>query len=198
MPADIWIHTPPIASSNIERDLCVLTEHLARVGHNTAHGVLGGEWGYGADYDGPVFEMHPFWWGDCECGHETLEMEWLQQHPHADECYQAELERRDWQEPEKLAAEWELPRYGCAVHCTCGRDNAYQRWMDENPHPRTCPEMRPNFRHKPSGLEIRWYKWIGRSMEYLPAEPTPVKWRALFAECVVSLAPAARDDEEAP
>lgn len=33
-----------------------------------SHGLLGGSYGYGQDFKNDVFEMHPFWWGDCTCG----------------------------------------------------------------------------------------------------------------------------------
>jgi hypothetical protein len=33
-----------------------------------SHGLLGGSYGYGQDFSNDVFEMHPYWWGDCTCG----------------------------------------------------------------------------------------------------------------------------------
>jgi hypothetical protein len=33
-----------------------------------SHGLLGGSYGYGQDFKNAVFEMHPYWWGDCTCG----------------------------------------------------------------------------------------------------------------------------------
>lgn len=163
-------------------DLCDLTELLDSKGHEAQHGVLGGEWGYGAEYTSTVFEMHPFWWGDCTCGFEQLECEWLDAHPHADDCYQSELERRDYQSPEVLAKEWGIPRLGCFCHCTCGQEQEYVAWHRENAHDPACPEVRPNFRHFESGLEVRWYKYIGRDME-LSFTPDREEWNRIIGEC---------------
>jgi len=185
-------------------DLVDLTERLSQRGAEPAMGLLGGEFGYGAEYENDVFEMHPFWWGDCQCGHEDREMEWENTHPHAESCYQSELRRRgylnhpgypdydpnlpegDSDLPQRLAAEWGLSRYGCAVHCTCGRDKQYAAWEKENPHPAHCPEVRPNFRHKASGAEVRWYKWIGRDTE-VKGVGSRSHWRRIIAECEASL-----------
>lgn len=51
-----------------------LTETIAtRTGVEPGHGLLGGEWGYGCDYENDVFRMHPYCWcgrEDCAyCGH---------------------------------------------------------------------------------------------------------------------------------
>lgn len=43
----------------------------------------------------------------------------------------------------------------------------------------------PNFWHKPSGLRVWWYKWIGRSQEV--HNPNNADIGAVFRECVDSL-----------
>lgn len=49
--------------------LYALSEQLGRMNPKAqAHGCLGGEWGYGQDFKNDVFEMHPYWWGECTCG----------------------------------------------------------------------------------------------------------------------------------
>lgn len=68
--------------------------------------------------------------------------------------------------------------------CTCGVEVDGEA---DEPHMPTCRYELPNFRHKPSGLEVRWYKWIGRSMEWSRSFG-PTEWRALFSECVTSVA----------
>lgn len=183
------------ASANISEDLYRLTEYLAKNGYNAAHGVLGGDWGYGCEVSNETFEMHPFWWGDCECGHDDREGEWEDANPHADDCYQSELDRRSengakgapWEIAPQLAAEWGLSEYGCAVHCTCGRDVRRAEWVDENHHDPACPMVRPNFRHHASGLEVRWYKYIGRSMEVVPSLPDGRRWAEMLDDCVRSV-----------
>lgn len=52
---------------------------------------------------------------------------------------------------------------------------------DDAPHVPACKAGRPNFRHKASGLEIRWYKYIGRSMEY-SREVSREEWDRIIAE----------------
>lgn len=44
------------------------------------------------------------------------------------------------------------------------------------------PNREPNFRHKPSGTEATWYKYIGRSMEV----DIQGDWREIFRECMES------------
>ena len=53
---------------------------------------------------------------------------------------------------------------------------------DDTPHSSTCKAGRPNFLHKASGFEVRWYKWIGRSME-LSREVSPAEWATILDEC---------------
>jgi hypothetical protein len=56
-------------------------------------------------------------------------------------------------------------------HCTCGREELWQAWIRTNTHGERCPIEMPNFWHKPSGLKVCWYKYIGRDME-IAAKPT--------------------------
>ncbi len=47
---------------------------------------------------------------------------------------------------------------------------------------------KPNFLHKASGLEIRWYKYIGRGMT-VNRHVCPDCFQDIFAECMNSLLP---------
>jgi hypothetical protein len=50
-------------------------------------------------------------------------------------------------------------------------------------------EVRSNFYHPKSGTKVKWYKYIGRSMEIeLKGE-----WREIVAECVASIGVSALD-----
>lgn len=58
---------------DLDSGLYDLTEQIAlRTEANTSHGVLGGMWGYGAEYENDTFMMHPYCWcerEDCKwCG----------------------------------------------------------------------------------------------------------------------------------
>jgi hypothetical protein len=57
---------------------------------------------------------------------------------------------------------------GCAVHCTCDYDDKWGKFVAEvvsefgggdEGHKKTCPIVLPNFLYKPTGFEIRWYKY---------------------------------------
>ena len=58
--------------------------------------------------------------------------------------------------PEKYGANFENDVFIMHPFCWCDKGNC-KYCDDENPA--------PNFLHKDSGLEIHWYKYIGRSME---------------------------------
>jgi hypothetical protein len=45
----------------------------------------------------------------------------------------------------------------------------------------------PNFLHKASGFELRWYKYIGRGMS-VNRRVTLAEFQAIFDECMASLA----------
>ena len=174
-----------------------LSEFLARRAPDRQHhGMLGGEYGYGQEFQNDVFEMFPFFWGDCGCGHEDAEGAWADAHPHADSCYQCELERRTDAAGDGspgvssianlLAEEWGLPELGCAVHCTCGRDAVYAAWLAEHAHDPRCGVARPNFAHVGSGLRVSWYKYIGRSMT-CNQPVTKQAWATILEECRASV-----------
>ena len=69
----IIIVTPPVATSNIDLDLVSLTEYLVKNGNDDGSGGgygLGGEFGYGIDFENEVFIMHHYCW--CEREDECL------------------------------------------------------------------------------------------------------------------------------
>lgn len=173
----------------VAADLRALTRALDARGHEAAGGFLGGEWGYGAEYIGTTFRMHPFWWGDCGCGFDDREAAWDAAHPHTATCYQSELVRAGWPEADidlgAFAVARGLPAYGCAVHCTCGQDLARQEWHAENGHHPDCPVERPNFAHPASGVQVRWYKYIGRGMEL--AGVTAATWAQAIADATAEV-----------
>lgn len=67
MSTDIQIITPPVANESdaLDAGLVALTEAISkRDADLVAHGFLGGDFGYGAQFENEVFMMHPFCW--CE------------------------------------------------------------------------------------------------------------------------------------
>lgn len=62
----------------------------------------------------------------------------------------------------------------------------YMKWLHENSHLDSCALVLPNFLHKRTGLEIRWYKYIGRGM----SANKPIDCREfadIIKECIASL-----------
>ena len=111
----IEVIIPEGATSSLGLKLVALTKAICeKTGESGGFG-LGGEYGYGAEYENGVFMMKPFCW--CE----------------EDDC----------------------------------------KW---------CSGIKPNFLYKPTGAEIFWYKWIGRSQEQ--RGKLPKDW---LEKCIKSL-----------
>lgn len=162
-----------------------------------------------------VFDIRPYYWGDCVCGYEQAESAWCEANDHEDSCYQKDVESA------LLAAGWTQGPYGlldapkamsydakretedgirreackrhgltfpngCAVHCTCSYQRRWGEWRAANDHADDCPIVQPNFLHKASGIAVHWYKHIGRSMT-CSREVSRAEWRKIMAECRAAL-----------
>ncbi len=164
---------------------------------------------YGCEIDNEVFEIHMYYWGECECGYDEKESKWHEDNEHEYECYQKELDReqekvgihrndfvvnqtkkghelRQKKEDEiykRLCAKHSLSYPdGCAVHCTCGYKKNWYEFLAGNDHDPKCGTILPNFRHKESGIEISWYKYIGRGMS-INREVTKGELTKVFQDC---------------
>jgi len=159
----------------------------------------GDGFGYGQDFKNDVFEMWPYWWGDCDCGFDETEYQWGQNDPgHTAECWHTRWHNEHdrlhelklgWDEQQHLMDEWEVTngwdgRPGVAVYCDCGAFERYHEWRMAHDHKPTCSEVRPNF--KCGDVEVRWYKYIGRGMS-VNRELSRAEWRDIFARCAASL-----------
>ena len=160
--------------------LCALTSALQDVTGEGPYGVLGGEDGYGVEFSNDVFEMHPYSWDDCECGFDERADDWLDANRHADHCYQTDVKRaKVWdmlddavardQTLKDLCAKYDIDpdEPGRMLHCTCDWRLRRTQWLETNDHDPTCCVVRPNFRHYATGFEARWYKRIGRGLEFV-------------------------------
>lgn len=164
-----------------------------------AHGLLGGEWGYGQEFKNDVFEMRPYWWGGCTCGYDEKDFAWSEEHLHAETCffnrYQVEEKRLKaegvpFDKRHGLMTKWakesgyaDAPN-GMAVHCDCGVDQTYAEWRMDHDHASNCREVLPNF--KCGDLEIRWYKYISRGMS-VNREVSREELRQIFRKCRKSI-----------
>ena len=59
-------------------------------------------------------------------------------------------------------------------------------WCDDEDCPQCGHATQPNFRHKPSGLEIQWYKYPLRN-SYANRTVTLAEFRAIIDGCVNSI-----------
>lgn len=203
---DVTIVLPAISNDRVSTDLRHLTRLLVE-GNHAEHvgGGLGGKHGYGADYTNDVFAMRHYYWGDCECDFDEAEGVWDRTHEHASFCYQQVIRQRGYLDYDsgvayqkrqeinekvvtQVCAEMGLDDvHGSAVHCTCTYDNEWKSWRAANDHAPACGIVAPNFLHKASGSEVRFYKYLGRGMNVdLHAD-----WVTIFADVLASL-PAGR------
>ena len=224
MSDKITVVLPPVSEDSISNSLRDLTQILEEhTGRDNVQGILGGRHGYGVEFKNEVFEMHPFYWGDCICGHAEQQDDFYDELKHEDSCYQTELtnaliaegykltqwgtldDDTEWSDKQKdrettrkfysfkstKAKELSIkhgfdPEVGIYVHCNCSYNEHSKKWHEENTHSDECPIDWPNFRHFASGVEITWYKYIGRDMQ-INKEVTIQEWLAIFVECVNSL-----------
>lgn len=135
---DLHVFTPPIANQTdaLGFGLTALTEAIAQLSpEQVRHGLLGGEFGYGAEYENDTFMMRPYCWCErTDCLWCTV---WLSNE--GDFTEEESKAHREKQEAEIAA------KFGADSYRDFGRA--------------------PNFWHKRSGLKVNWYKWIGRDME---------------------------------
>lgn len=203
---DVKVVLPERNWSALEEGLWALTETVNKADPElVVHGFLGGEFGYGANFENDVFAMRSFYWGDCDCGRDEREDVFWSTHEHAADCYQTELDRlereagvhyecsvvMDYDERRQIQDEiyhslckkYNKLYAGCAIHCTCGVQEKWIEYIDVNGHTETCALELPNFKHKPSGFEVRWYKYIGRDME----TKGTCNWIDAIGECIDSV-----------
>lgn len=164
-PDEIVIYIPAVDDDQIANGLRDLTRRIVEGGHSEwTGGALGGEWGYGADFDNDVFRLHPFCWcGQPDC-------QWCVECSCPDDAVTYLVNGRDVAFDEWL--------------------NARDSNRDQVTHSdKQCAYCRgelvpaPHFLHKPSGSTISWYKYIGRDMEVNLTVP----WAGIIRDCIESL-----------
>ena len=178
-----------------------------------SHGCLGGEHGYGAQWDGDVFMMRPYCWceredcrwcSDSACGCPEGDLvHFVDERPVSSEDYWAANRRIVGPQPSAVA-EWGTPEYEAAtaafyervaerdkrikviyparIHACEPRGMMADRHEGDTWKP---SQTAPNFWHKPTGLKVWWYKWIGRDPEVLA--PAAIDVAAILASCVADV-----------
>ena len=186
---------PPQAAGrdDLSGALYALSELLARgYAMDGMHGGLGGAFSWGVNFENEVFLMVPDYQdAKCNCGFRKRADEWHEVHKHKSFCYSVIIRRieRNWEHAngENIADRmkrfsiiakriYELrgipwnDGWGTAIYCDCGVTQEAKAWFAVNDHKFRCPHRVPNFWHKRTGLEVRWYKSIGRDMVIEPKE----------------------------
>lgn len=193
MTTKLTVVVPEISTDQISNDLRALTEMLVKSGvDNDSGGFLGGGYGYGVEYSNAVFTMFPYWWDDCDCGHEDAKWAFEDSNSHTNFCFQTlmhQAEDKAFKSGEKFdAKEYGLDRgiNNPREYCTCQAHELATEWYSTHYHLATCSEELPNFVHHVSGLEVRWYKYIGRGME-LSNDISITEWIAIYSDCLNSV-----------
>ena len=169
---EVHIILPPVADQRdpLEFGLISLVGAIAQAAPDSiAHGCLGGEFGYGALFENDIFLMHPHCWcdreGDC---------------PWCTGC--AAYERKCARCAEPGTGDYAAGAIqGCDYSAGRGIFARFAPWALDHATGYYDP---PNFWHKPSGLRVTWYKWIGRETT---TNGVKADLAAVFAECVASL-----------
>ena len=149
---DTTIVLPEQSNDFVSAALVQLTLRLQQVTREPDHGFLGGEGGYGCQYENDVFMMHPFCW--CERG----DCPW---------CRSCECPNEyEYRSPAgEVITEEQFYRLGFDDYPD-GRKYDAMNFVGQEC--RNCvdkPKSEPHFRYKPTGAEVRWYKYIGRGMK---------------------------------
>jgi hypothetical protein len=182
--SDLLLVFPEVSEDLVSNMMVAITKKIDESGSEIAiQGFLGGEYGYGAHYKNDVFEMRPFYWGDCTCHYDTVRSVWEEKNRHTQDCYQTIYHDKHYVDYAGDSG-WNFDLK--AVHCTCGKTNEYAEFIKTISHADHCEMDKPNFKHYASGIEVEWYKYIGRDMEY--DQDIPIEtWVDVFKECIESI-----------
>lgn len=87
---------------------------------------------------------------------------------------------------DELTAQFGLSSFGCAVHCTCGKDIAWREFRATDDHAPDCQIVVPNFGINGDTIQIRWYKYPHRGMS-VSVPMTPEMWIDWHARVVLEM-----------
>lgn len=79
---------------------------------------------------------------------------------------------------------FESRNYWSHEDCTCGLWELEEEVIGDRKH--TCDVEEPGFRHYASGLEVSWYKRLGRSTESNKLVK-PIEWYRIVIDCIESV-----------
>lgn len=95
MADDLQVIFPERSEDDLSEGLRWLTARVCALLNEDGFGGIGGQFGYGANFENETFVMRRFYWGDCDCGYEEREAAYSAKDPgHSAACYQTELRAR--------------------------------------------------------------------------------------------------------
>jgi len=166
---------------------------------------IGGDSFHGEEFENDVFEIFPYYWGDCTCSFEQLEDEFYETYSHSPYCYQYDYEKFekrhgfDWHNSENTVKELitimekhaisydpKDPILGCATWCSCGFQDWENKFYEENSHEEDCLLVKDNFHYKPTGFGIQWYKYPLRDA-YMNQNISLKEFKKIIDHCIQSL-----------
>jgi hypothetical protein len=187
-------------NSDVASDLVLLTRLIEERYKTTHHGGgLGGEYGYGTNYENSTFLMNSFCWCEsqtcpwcvgCECPEEAY-------HYFVDEKevgYDEWMAFFDREVGDMFSANSQEEHEAWEIRAQAANARRGER---HDPECEFCltggvaatkgggpGQGAPNFWHKDSGVKVWFYKWIGRSMEF---EGPVEKWAEIFSDTLDSI-----------
>lgn len=182
---------PGKSEDALSESLCLLTHQLQLLTPKDQHsgGVFGGRYGYGVAFENDVFMMHPFCWceksecqwcASCECQHRYM----FDGAPITEDEYHEHLWRRSDDQMEREQFWKRIQSERIEPHCVACQGALLEPWGGERA---------PNFYHKASGLQVWWYKYIGRDMEVVvPSDD--VSLGDVISSCLASISAPSLDD----
>ena len=162
------------SSGDIALDLVRLTLLLETVGGaDPVGGGLGGMYGYGCRFENSVFGMHPYCWCDRDDCPWCMPCDCVEEYRHNGHIIDFDT-FFDAREAADIPWDQDVPGYTEETIKHCPR------------HRKVDPiQEAPNFWHKASGVQISWYKYIGRSMEITVSDG--INWTDVYASTVQSI-----------
>ena len=164
----------------IARDLYAFTEMMSdKVPNNSlAMGFLGGTFGYGVNVKNDVFMMHPYCWCERE------DCKWCAVHSSCEEKFFVDDKQVDSKKYSEFITEWSksVPREEWAKISERAR---FERVA--SPDCMGCEMERPAPNFECDGVQVWWYKFLGRGMKVEPKDLTEERWREVYQKAVASV-----------
>lgn len=195
---DTTLILPERSEDAISEGLRLLTKILDEKKLSDAGGFgLGGEFGYGTNFENDIFLIHRFCWCErdncpwcagCECPESSF-------HYFVDEnevSFFAWMDYYDKRVPKTENLDWENISTEVNSHRFERHDPVCDFCLGKGISAQYGGASKdkmgaPNFWHKSSGLRVWWYKWIGRDMKCESLGGDWIQWNNILKTCIDSV-----------